>query len=110
MQRGDGRLELIRADRSAREGEGDQRDALVDLGAVPQGAVLFVEADQFARRVGAGGTARVGQQHEGEQPRDLAVAGQQRPHGPGQPDRLGARSARCNWGPDVAVYPSLKIR
>ena len=48
--------------------------------AVPEAAVLLGERDQRAVGAGAGRAPRVGQQHEREQPGDLAVVGQQRVH------------------------------
>jgi hypothetical protein len=43
VDRGDRRLQLIRAGRSLAEGGGDQAHALVDLSCVPQVAILFGE-------------------------------------------------------------------
>ncbi len=49
-------------------GEGD---AFGDLVAVPERAILVVEQDEFSVGRGAGGAARLLQQHEAEQARDL---------------------------------------
>ena len=60
--------------------------------------VLLVERDQLARRPGPRRAPRVGQQHQRQQPRDLAVVRQERVDGARQADRLarqvGAAAAR----------------
>ena len=58
VHRGDRRLQLVGPDGAARQRVGDQRDALGDLGAVPEAAVLLGERDQLA--VGAGARAAGG--------------------------------------------------
>ena len=90
----------------------DQRDALGDRAAVPARAVLLGERDAARRRRPVrAGAAGVGQQHQREQPGDLAVVGQQPVQLAGQPDRLvrAARPAAASR-PLLPVYPSLKIR
>lgn len=96
----DGGLELVRPGWAAGERPGEQLDAFVDLGALPQGAILPVQGHQRAVRVRPCQAAGVGQQEQGQQAGDLCVSGAQAP----------ARSARASSGPDVVVYPSLKIR
>ena len=81
-------LQLVRTDRRARQRLRDQRDAFRDGRGVPGAAVLFGERDQGAVRTGSRRTPGVGQQHQREQPRHLAVVGQQVVHLPGQADRL----------------------
>ena len=61
MQRGDRRLELVRADRASAEGRGQDGLALGDRGGVPQVTVLVVEADDLPVAQ-AGRFARVVQQ------------------------------------------------
>src|SRR3954447_17405897 len=85
---GDGGLELVCAHRPSRERGRDERDPLRDQPLVPEPAVLLVEGDQLAAGTGAGGAARVGEQHQREQPRDLAVVGEEGVHRARQPDRL----------------------
>jgi hypothetical protein len=62
-----------------------QVDALLDGGPVPAGAVLLVEGDQLAVRSAACLAAGVGEQHQREEPGDLAVLGKQAVHRPDQP-------------------------
>jgi hypothetical protein len=57
---------LILADRSARQGSADERNAFGDRVLIPQRSILLVERDQLAERSGARRAARVGQQHERE--------------------------------------------
>ena len=57
VHRRDGGLQLVGADRPARERGADERHALVDLGAVPQASVLLVERNELA--VGSRSRARV---------------------------------------------------
>ena len=82
-----------------------RRDPLGDGRRVPAAAVLLGERDQRAVRAGPRRTAGVGQQHQREQPGDLAVVGQALAQLPGQADRLArqldpmqrrARSWRCS--------------
>ena len=71
--RGDRRLQLVGADRRrARAPRCTSVDALGDRRPVPAAAVLLGERDQLAVRAGARGAAGVGQQHQREQPGDLA--------------------------------------
>ena len=51
------------------------------------------------RRAGAGRAPRVGQQHQRQQPGDLAVVGQQPVQLAGQPDRLGGQLGPLQVGP-----------
>ena len=93
------------ADRALRDSVArDERDALGDRRSVPQRAVLLVERDQLAVRPGARRAARVGEQHQREQPGDLAVVGQQR-GAAARASRIASldRSARCRSGPLLVV-------
>jgi hypothetical protein len=90
---GDRRLQLVGAEGGARERVGDERGALRDVGAVPPAAVLVGERDQRAVGARARGAPRVGQEHEGEQSRDLAVVGQQGVHRARESDRLARELA-----------------
>ena len=72
MHCGDRRLQLVRADRSLRQRAADERDALGDQCAIPERAILLVERDELA--VGrCARPARVGEQHQREQPGHLRV-------------------------------------
>ncbi|GIU90476.1 MAG: hypothetical protein KatS3mg010_1575 [Acidimicrobiia bacterium] len=79
---------------------------------VPAGPVLLGERHERTARPGARPAAScLGQQHQREQPGDLAVVGQRTVQHPRQPDRL-RREVRADQAsaPDDAVYPSLNIR
>ena len=93
---GDRRLQLVGADRRTVERLGDDRDALVDHGAVPPAAILLVEGHERAGVVGAGGTPGLGEQHEGEQAgclaRGVVRGGVQLA---GEADRLGREVDAC---------------
>jgi hypothetical protein len=89
VHRGDRGLDLVRAGWSPRQRLADQRHALGDLVGVPAAAVLLRHGDQRAVRPGARRPARVGEQHQREEPGHLAVLREQAVHDPGQPDRLG---------------------
>jgi hypothetical protein len=91
VQGGDRGLHLVRADRSTSEGSGQDRLALPDPGGVPKIAALFVQRHQAAIGPGTGGPARVGEQHQREQARDLALAREQPVGRAGQPDSLGGQ-------------------
>ena len=89
VDRGDRRLQLVRAGRCLAEGGGDQPHALVDLPGVPQVAILFGERDQGAVPCGSSVAPGIGQEHEREQAGDLAVPRQQLVEHAREPDRLG---------------------
>ena len=72
---GDGGLELVGAERSAGEGLEDQGGSLLDGGGVPESPVLLVDPDQALVRSGPGLAPGLGEQHQREQPSDLAVVG-----------------------------------
>ena len=88
VQRCDSRQQLILADRSARQGSADERDAFGDRLLVPQRSILLVERDQLAERSGARRAARVGQQHEREQTCDLRIVRQQHANRTREADRF----------------------
>jgi hypothetical protein len=55
------RLQLIRTDRAARDGVGNERDSLRNSRAIPELSMLLVEGDQFAVWSGARRAPRIGQ-------------------------------------------------
>jgi hypothetical protein len=67
--------------------------ALGDQRAVPGAAVLLVEGDELTARRHPRGPACLGQEHQRQQPGDLAVGRHQVTDQPGQPDRLGGQVA-----------------
>ena len=73
-------------------------DALADDVPIPAPAVLLGERDQSAVGRGAGRTSGIGQQHERQQPRDLAVVGQQAVEVAAKPDRLGRQVGALQVG------------
>jgi len=105
VDRGDRRLKLVGADAAPRQRRGDERDALGDLGLVPAPPVLLGQRDQLPGRARAGGPPGVGEQHQREQPGDLAVAGQQPADDPGKPDRLGRQVRAEQPGPGGGGVP-----
>ena len=56
----------------------DERDAFRDRALIPQRSILLRERDQLAVRPGPRGAPRIGEQHQREQPGDLAHLRQQR--------------------------------
>ena len=58
---------------------------------VPAAALLLGQRDQLAAGPGAGGPPGLGEQHQGQQPGHLGVAGQAGPQPPGQPDGLAGQ-------------------
>ena len=66
----------------------DQRAARGDVRAVPTHAVLVGERDERTVGAGAGAAARVGEQHQREQPGHLAVVGERALDLAHQADRL----------------------
>ena len=64
-----------------------------------QRPVLLRERHQRAVGADAGGTARVREQHEREQSRDLTVVGQQLPHGAGESDGFAGELRALEFGP-----------
>ena len=73
VHRGDRGLELVRADGGRPERSRDQREALIDLRPVPQLAPLLRERHERPVLVGARGAPGIGQQHQREEARHLAV-------------------------------------
>ena len=73
VQGGDRGLELELAAPLAGQRGLQDRDALRDQVGVPQAAVLLGERHEGAVRAGAGGAARVVEQHQREQPVGLRV-------------------------------------
>ena len=99
---GNRRLQLIRADRAARQRRRDQRDAFRDRPPIPQRAILLVERNQLAVSAGSRAAAGVGQQHQRQQPGDLAVGRQQMMDRPGEPNRFVRQVAALQVGADAA--------
>ena len=60
---------------------------------IPQSSILFRERDQLAVRSGSCRAARIGQQHERQQSRHLAIVREQIVNGSRQPDRLTGQLA-----------------
>ena len=60
---------------------------------IPEAAILVVEQDQLACRSDTRLASGVVEEHEGQQSGRLGLIGEQRHHGPCQPDRLGAQLA-----------------
>ena len=91
MDRRDRGLELIRADRRLGQGRADQRDPLLDGGRSQSASILLGERNQGAVVADTRRPAGIGEEHQGEQPGDLTVLGQQAPQLARQPDRLRAQ-------------------
>ena len=91
VERGDGRLDLVRPGAAQGQGGVEHRQPLVDGGAVPARAVLLLERHALARSRHPGLPPRVVQQHEGQQPTRLGLVGQQVGQQPPQANRLGGQ-------------------
>lgn len=76
VDRGDGGLELVRADGAAGQGAGKQGQAALDGPGLPPGPVLLVERHEVAVLGRTGGGTRVSEQEERQQPGGLAVVRQ----------------------------------
>ena len=94
MQRGDRRLQLVRAAPPLLQRGVEHRQALADCAAVPARAVLLLEQHQRAVGADAGRAPRIVQQHQREQAARLGLVGHQRDQQPAEADRLGAQSGR----------------
>jgi hypothetical protein len=79
VERGDRRLELVRANRAMFEGGRNESRPFVDGSAVPEAAIFFGHGDERAVSVGAGPVTGVHEEHQREQAGDLGVAGERRP-------------------------------
>ena len=91
MAGGDARLEMIGRQFAATGRPGERSQPGVDHRRVPQGAILRLQQEEIARRVGAGGQARGVEQHQGEERVDIRpVARRMRREDGGEPDRLVA--------------------
>ena len=88
MDRGDGRLDLVLADAPAGDRVVEEREPFGDGNRVPAGPILVGQRDQGAIGRRSGRAAGIDQEHQGEQPGDLGVIGQQAPRHPRQADRL----------------------
>ena len=89
----DGGLQLVRPDPTGRQDRLDERPALGDRGLVPAGPVLVLEQDEVAIGSHPRVPPCVVEEHECQQPGGLRLIGEQRDHGPCQPDRLGTQLA-----------------
>ncbi len=103
MQRRDRGLDRVRPRRRPRERARQERETLVDRGAVPEPPVLVLEEDEVAGRVRSRGAARVREEHEREEPARLAFLGQKLDGEPREPDRLGREIRRTSASPAVAA-------
>ena len=92
---GDGGVDLIRAGLVASKTCPHQLMPFGDEVAVPQVAVLVGESDHRAVRVGAGGSAGVGEQHEGEQAGRFGFVGHQLDEDAAESDGLGGEVDSC---------------
>jgi hypothetical protein len=86
----DRRLDLVRAGLVAPQALPDDGLAFGDAVAVPAAAVLVGQQHQLAVGGGAGGPARLDQQHERQQPHDLRFVGHELGQEPSQADGLRA--------------------
>ncbi len=101
-------LQLVRADRVARERLGDQRHALGDRLPVPERPILLRERDQLAARAGPRRPPGVGEEDQREQAADLAVAGQQAAQQARQPQRLAGELAALQLGSAARGIPLVE--
>ena len=88
MHGGDGRLQLVRADLAPGQHGAEELGSLGDLRAIPLLPVLLGQRYQGPVRQRAGRPPRVGQQHQRQQARHLAVVRQQPVQPAGKPDGL----------------------
>ena len=89
VQRGDGGLQLVRADRPPRQRSVTSAIPSAIAAASQRRAVLLGQRDQLPVRAGPGRAARASVSSiRRQQPGHLAVVGQQPVQLPGQPDRL----------------------
>src|SRR5258708_1810052 len=108
MQRGDRRLHLIGTDRHVAQRAGENRDAVRDLVGSPEISVLRVERNDGAVGGRASGAAGISEQHQGEQPGDLALLRQQVVEHPREADRLGREVGPVQLGPRAGGVPLIE--
>ena len=90
--------------RPGRQRAREQRDAFVDRRPIPSAAVLVGQRDELAVGGGARGAARVGEQHQREEARHLAVVGKNVVDRAREADRFARQVGACAAsGPDVVV-------
>jgi hypothetical protein len=106
VHRGDGGLQLVRADVPAGQCLLGQRGTLSYLAVVPQRAVLLGERYQAAVWPRARGAACVGEQHQGEQAGYLSLVRGQAVQPAGEPDRLVGQGGH---GDRVAVTGGVAL-
>ncbi len=98
VEGGDGGLELVVPGGALGGRRRGQRGALGDGRTVPGRPVLGVGRDQLAVRSGACRGARLGEDHQRQQPRHAPLVGQQPTDGAGQPDRLAGQVGAVEVG------------
>jgi hypothetical protein len=108
VHRGNRRLELVRTDRDGAQGPGDQRHAFGDRSSVPELPALLGERHDRPVDVGPGRPACVGQQHQREQPGDLALARQQAVQQTREPDGLGGQVDPLQRRPRAGRVPFIE--
>jgi hypothetical protein len=91
VQRGDGGLDLVGPGVAQAQRALELVAALGQARDIPASAVLIGQRDVVAGRVGAGGAARVVDEHERQQARGLGVVGHELDEQAAEPDRLGAQ-------------------
>ena len=98
VARGDRGVQLVRAGAAGLERPFQQGGALGNLGRVPSAAVLVAEQDELTRVAGSGLPARVGEQQQRQQARDLRLVRHERRERAGEPDRLLTQRASHQVG------------
>jgi hypothetical protein len=96
---GDGRLDLVRAERSLDQRPGYQGDSLGDGGRIPEGAILLRQRDENAAGAGARRPPGVGEEHEREQTGDLTIVRQEAVDRSGEADSFGRQVVTVEIGP-----------
>ncbi len=91
MQRGDGRLDLVRPGAAPADGPLHDPGSFVDLLPVPPAPVLILEEHQLASSRDPGVPPGVLEQHQREQAEGLGLVGHQQSQDPAEPDGLGAQ-------------------
>ena len=111
VHRGDRGLDLVRTDRARDERRADQLDALVDRRPVPPRRGPARRAAPTRRRHESRAARRASVSSiSASSPATSPSSGSRACTRACQTDRFARSSARCRSGPDVVVYPSLKIR
>ena len=82
----DGGLDLIRTDNSARQRRAHEGHALLDLGSIPERAILLIERDELPVRSRSRGAPRIGEQHQRQEAAHLRHVGERAPEEPREAD------------------------